>query len=424
MDIPMPASILDRVRQGALGAVALAMPLWPDILPALLVLLVIALLPWQRPFTGLPFASLDGSSPLPWVLLWYAIHVLGMVWSTNSNHGWFDLEVKLLAALIPILFMGAPDVWRRYRTAVLRCFLWASALTMLFLMLRAGWLFQAELRLRATGHYPDGLPYTNIFYSSYFSPWLHPSYLAMYAVFALAVSAFAVSREDRSRWSHLAEGRILPALLVVGVVLSASKIGWSALVLLAAQVLGVRWKEANVRRWLLMGALSTAAFFTVLLVSFAGMRGKITEAWAALQGTEDTAHDSSAARRLVWSSAAALIAEHPWVGSGTGDVKDELVRTYADRQYTYPLEHRLNAHSQFLQTAVALGIPAALVLLASVLVPLVFAFRRRQHLFAAFLVLTAINWSVESMLEVQAGVIFFVFFAALLTDRPQSRTGA
>ena len=419
MDSPSTAPGLDVARRSLLAAVAALMPLWPDGLPALLVAMLLLMLPWghaaalRRP----PFGAGAWQGPLPWFFLWYLWHVLGMAWSTDMPHGLFDLEVKLLFAVLPLLLLWAPEPWVRHRGLVLRVFRWAAALTMLFLVLRSTALFIHELQWRATGHYPEGLPYTNIFFSSYFSPWLHPSYLAMYAMFALYTAVLPGAGN-----AGMLERRVLPVVLVLGVLLTASKTGWLGLLLVLVHVLWLRWKEPQVRKAALLTALVSGALLTVLALSFGTGRAKLTDTWHALTAAEPAGEDSSSSRVLVWKSAVELTRTHPLTGTGTGDIKNELMRVYAERGYQVPLERRLNAHSQFLQTAVALGIPAALLLLAGLLLPLRCALRQQQHLLVALLLLSLLNWSVESMLEVQAGVVFFAFFAALLTARPSSST--
>jgi hypothetical protein len=102
-------------------------------------------------------------------------------------------------------------------------------------------------------------------------------------------------------------------------------------------------------------------------------------------------------------------------------VKDELLKTYAKRGYVEPLKKKLNAHDQYLNTGVALGLGGMLLLVLMVIVPTVYAFGQGDVMLASFLLLNALNWTVESMLEVQAGTIFFAFFAWLLTLDP-SRT--
>jgi O-antigen ligase len=415
MDSPTLAPGLGAARRSLLAAVAAIMPLWPDGLPALLVAMLLLMLPWghAHALRNRPFGAGAWQGPLPWFLMWYLWHVLGMAWSTDIGHGLFDLEVKLIFVVLPFMVLWSPEAWERHRAMVLRVFVAATALTLFFLMVRSTVLFVHELQWRATGNFPVGLPYTNIFFSSYFSPWLHPSYLAMYGVFALHVSVLQGGGRGRL------EQYVLPIVLVLGVLLCASKTGWLGLLLVL--VLWSRWKEPRVRRMALLSAAVATLVLAVLVASFGTVRVKFTDTWHALTATNTTGEDSSSSRVLVWRSAMELIAAQPLAGTGTGDVKNELVRVYGQRGYLYPLERRLNAHSQFLQTAVALGVPAMLLLLASLLVPLVRALRRRHHLMTALLLLSLLNWSVESMLEVQAGVVFFAFFAALLTPpRPSS----
>lgn len=416
MDSPRITPGLDVARRSLLAAVAALMPLWPDGLPALLVAMLLLMLPWGHAdgLRSMPLGAGTWQGPLPWFFLWYLWHVLGMAWSKDIAHGLFDLEVKLLFAVLPLLLAWEPGPWERHRGLVLRVFRWAAALTMLLLIMRSTVLFIHELQWRATGDYPQGLPYTNIFFSSYFSPWLHPSYLAMYAVFAL----YTIVLPDHAPRTRMERG-VLPVVLVLGVLLTASKTGWLGLVLVLVHVLWLRWREPQVRKTALLTALLSGLLLTVLTLSFGTVRAKFTDTWHALTAAGPTGEDSSSSRVQVWQAAVELVRANPVCGTGTGDVKNELMRVYAERGYHFPLERRLNAHSQLLQTAVALGIPAALLLLAGLLLPLWHALRQRKQLLVALLLLCLLNWSVESMLEVQAGVVFFAFFAAVLTTAQQ-----
>ena len=109
-------------------------------------------------------------------------------------------------------------------------------------------------------------------------------------------------------------------------------------------------------------------------------------------GPDQQASNSTDDRRLVWRAAAGVVAAHPWSGVGTGDVKDELLKVYAERGYAEPLRKKLNAHDQYLNTGVALGIGGMLLLLLMVVVPTAFAARKRQVLLISFLLLNALNW--------------------------------
>ena len=76
-------------------------------------------------------------------------------------------------------------------------------------------------------------------------------------------------------------------------------------------------------------------------------------------------------------------------------------------------EH-LNAHNQYLQTFITLGIGGVIGLLVMLLYPLSHAISNRNLLYAGFIFIFILNIFVESMLETQAGNLFFAFFNALL----------
>lgn len=89
------------------------------------------------------------------------------------------------------------------------------------------------------------------------------------------------------------------------------------------------------------------------------------------------------------------------------------MRIYSERGQDWVYEHRLNAHSQFLQSTACLGIAGGVVLVLMLLLPLIGPWRR-DPLVLLFLLVCALNWAVESMLEVQAGVVWTALMALLL----------
>ncbi|MBK6369138.1 MAG: O-antigen ligase family protein [Flavobacteriales bacterium] len=212
-------------------------------------------------------------------------------------------------------------------------------------------MYASEYIDRITGHPIEGAPYYNHLFSSYLTWYVHPTYLAYYLVMALAAWTLADLHTPVSPTTS----RIVLLVLALGIVLSSSKMGWIALSLLLPYVLFVNWGHAVLRRTILVTTVAAIGSFAVLYVTVGGVRGKVEEALAALKQEAPVAEDSSSARRQVWHAASELAIEAPWLGQGTGDVKNELIDRYDKHGYTYPLEHRLNAHSQFIQTLVALG---------------------------------------------------------------------
>ena len=114
------------------------------------------------------------------------------------------------------------------------------------------------------------------------------------------------------------------------------------------------------------------------------------------------------------ATAADMLPGRFFFGVGTGDVKAELIKVYAEKKFGQGVEAAYNPHNQYLQTAAALGLPGLAGLLALALAPLVRSVRRRHFLFLNFLLIVGLNSLTESVLEVQAGVLFVALFYLLL----------
>jgi O-antigen ligase len=378
---------------GSMAALGLALPLAPGLVPLFIVTTVITLLLRHRPLRWHGGSS-PWQGPLPWMLAFYLWHMVGMAWTRNMGEGLFDLEVKLSLLLFPLLLGVLAPAARQGGRVLLAAFVLGNAAVVPIGLLAATWRMYS-------------LPWaawSQELISSPFSLFLHPSYAALYLAMALALLLLGDVLPTVGR----AVRALLITSLAVGIVLMAGKMGWIAGALLLLFVL--------VRRWTVRARRLEAALALVLVVGgivllnrvsiYAAER--ITEMRTAIVEEEhsSTAASSTGIRWLVWDAALEALRQRPLLGAGTGDVKDELLLIYADKGYTSALEQRLNPHNQFLQSGVALGLPGLLLLLALCLVPGWWAWRRGDHLLLAFLGLNALNWTVESMLEVQAGTVF------------------
>src|SRR5437016_6103802 len=118
----------------------------------------------------------------------------------------------------------------------------------------------------------------------------------------------------------------------------------------------------------------------------------------------------------MWNCALELIKSEPILEVGTGDVEDELQKCYTSNQYTsltYWTDTRFNAHNQFLETAIGLGIPGLILLLSCFIIALYQAYMYKNIMYVIFIVLFAVSCLTESMLERQNGVVFYAFFNSL-----------
>ena len=128
---------------------------------------------------------------------------------------------------------------------------------------------------------------------------------------------------------------------------------------------------------------------------------------------EEVAEHSTQARLKIWPLAVKIIRKHALKGVGTGDVRDALDASYRENGYEFGAEQHLNAHNQFLHTGMALGIFGLAVLIAIFIFSLQWSIRRKDWAHFLFLMVVLLNSLTESILERQAGILFFCFFNTL-----------
>jgi O-antigen ligase len=129
-------------------------------------------------------------------------------------------------------------------------------------------------------------------------------------------------------------------------------------------------------------------------------------------GPTDNHLYSTSIRLVVWDLAWQNVKQSPVYGYGTGDVGDVLLKDYLAQDIVKVKDLNLNAHNQFLQTSLAIGILGGLLLLAILFYPLIKR-DRQVELYTLFLLNTLFFFFSESVLETQAGTVGFTLFYLL-----------
>jgi O-antigen ligase len=244
---------------------------------------------------------------------------------------------------------------------------------------------------------------------------MHPSYFAMYLCLSIA---YLFSRVFDSTDPLSLKSKIIFTSLIVSftifIAFLASKMG---IIVLAFIWLWAILFIVLKKKYYLTGIISLLLLTITSFLLYNNseiIASRIDYALKTLttKNLNKTSAESSTVRVLIWKESVALIKEDPFIGVGTGDIKDILLERYKAEGMTGAFDHKLNAHNQFLQTGIALGIPGLFLIISILIYPL---FIRKHYipLFIFFSFNIFLNFSVESMLEVQAGVIFYSYFNSL-----------
>jgi len=337
----------------------------------------------------------------------YSFYLIGMLYSKNMKYGFFDLQIKLSMLLFPLIFATVDEDFpiQKLIINVFKAFI-AGCVTGTLIL----------LGFALYSYFSSGNP-TVLFYTS-LSRFLHPSYLSMYLNLAVSILVYYLIRKEQPLTK---KNRTLLFCLAVYlsfmIILLSSKAGIFSLIILFL-IITMYLLIINKQIW--KGILF---FFLVAMIFYAGynflptITARFKRAEAVLSEQKKSSPEtmeSNSERLVVWKAAIEVIKENPVFGVGTGDVKDALLSEYQKENRVMVYNMRLNAHNQYLQTYIALGIFGALLLVIYLVVPAWFALRKIHFIYFSFLAVFAFNILVESMLEVQAGVIYYAFFNSLL----------
>lgn len=335
-------------------------------------------------------------------IAFFIFHVVGLSYTENMDAGLFDLQVKLSLLVFPIVIASRPYSSLKLRN-IFVFFIIGGVLCSLFLLSIATYTYFA-------------LSVNNFFYQS-FSFLVHPSYLSMYFNLCIAWLMLNIFRKsnDINRLTLVFYIFIILFFTFI-IVLLSSKMG--LIILLALYVGFIIYLVLSRRKYLLgfVGLLLIIVSVYSLFRFVPEVTSRLNSIITAMSSTSanQTDSESTAVRLLIWSASNQVISENLLLGAGTGDAKDALLVEYAKRGMTGALSHKLNTHNEYYQVFVSIGLIGFILLLMCLFLPLYSSFTSSNAIYILFLLIIILNFISESMLETQAGVIFYAFFNSLL----------
>lgn|GEM_PF-1141671 len=339
------------------------------------------------------------------ILLLYGLALLGLAWSAAPESGWDVLRVQLSLFLIPVMLLSRPVgslVGHQYRRIV-RSFLAGNLLAMTMSLLRAAF------RFHQTGD-PDVFSYGELV------SWLnlHPAYSTFYAGLAVLLLFSEIRHSERiqaSSWS------LFTALVVYLFLLNSRGTLVAFFVSFSGYTLWRWWFNGHRQRfaWTLAWVLFLGATISL------GLPQNRERIYSMTKTKEISVQEGTASLRLeIWKGAWQTLLHEPLSGYGTGSVRENLVDTYQERDFQTGVDAAFNAHNQYLQTWLMLGLPGLLLLLMIMVQLGVDAWRNNRPERTAAMVFLGMAMMSEAMLERQMGVLPFAFFVALWAIFPSA----
>lgn len=363
----------------------------------------------------LKYERLRSNGPAGALFFFFLVSLIGSFYSAAPGKAEADLLRQIPFVVWPLILGSTLLDPGRWLFSIMRLLVLATLATLL-------------VGIAGSTFYYLAFPHSDLFFFQNLTDLgrVPPHYLALFTNFSYGLTLSWLLRQEKP-FKQLLPLFILIAFLVFLVLLSV-RIQFFIFALINLYLLGKYWAFHSGPWMSALRLTGLLAFFLSLVFLFPGSRERMMDTFHELRSLEEMVDNKQTNHRIyLWDSSLAVLADSWLWGTGTGAENGALQRDLqkVDAQFwdgttTYRLhEQGYNYHNTYLQRWAAQGLPGLLSLVFLFVVPL--WSQRRAELpgslrQAQFLFLLACGWSfaTESMLQRQAGILFFSFFYAVL----------
>ncbi len=384
-------------------------------------------------------------------IIFYILYALSFFWSENQSFAIADLVLKIPILILPLIMLSHEPLSIKEINKLLLAF------SLSVIVLNCYCFFDALF------NYLNTRSINEFFYGS-LTVNMHTAYQATFTSFSIFILVYIYLNKE---YSHNWIFSFLIALQFLFLFLLSSRMQMLCLSVVTPIFLIFHY---YLKQKIYLGFLYTilafvVSYFLVSTPSVLNNRYKQTVSHISSIGNDSQNSDP---RKFIWKKAIDVIKYNWLFGVGVGDAKDVLVSSYSKEsskpitdhavdstinilkanskylntqvkkltsdhtklkkeseniliqqinKYKYFAKKQYNFHNQYLQTFATVGCFGLIILIYLLSHLFIVSIIKKDFIVSAFLFLIAMSFLTESMLERQAGVIFFTFFYLLLVMR-------
>ncbi len=412
-------------RKILLGSLAIALTTLPYSSKVCHVGLIVFLVNWLLEGKWSEKKMLLEQNPLVWLVpAFFLLHFIGLWHTDNLQMGWANLDKKIFLLLVPIALASTRPFDKWELNTLFGAFMASLLVGTLICIGNSVSLYvlnkpipgllndtMLSYHLLQEGE-SFWLYFSNVGLASGID--LHPTYFALYLALCLLILIYVYrdNADDLTRRERIVLYAIF-SFFALFIVFLSSKIMTVATIVIVIFAATRFITKASKSFSILVVSVVAVAIISFVFVNPVSRITSIQELLITPISVPDPKNPDTDLRLSLWSVGDRALHEiNPVFGAGTGDVNDLMsslvVRTNPD------LEPGIfDPHNQFLHTWLALGMVGLLTLMAVLVVPMYFAYRKKYFLTSAFISLFLLVCLTESALEVQKGIVLFALFNSL-----------
>jgi O-antigen ligase len=374
-----------------------------------------------------------GSVMLQVVFVFFTLHLAGLVYTENTDSGWFNIEKKVFFLTVPLVLATTEiKLTERHLTLILYAFVLAcfagSLICIYHAWDQASIIAAGELPLNqylATSRYSTLHPFESetwlIF--SYVSLAeginIHPTYFSLYLAFCIA---FIIQQLSKSSSRFMQAGLVILALYFAFFIIFLA----ARIIIVGVVLMFLFSAYRSLGRKQMATGLAAVAFAILggwlLYINPVSRYRSLQEINISTFSISPDSHYENAAQirvSLWWLAIKSIEKSNPIWGSGTGDVEDLMKITSSQYRVTNVME-TFDPHNQYLYTYLCLGFTGLLFLTLCLGLPVYFAWLHQDNLFLTFSFLFILLCFTETAFELQKGIAFYTLFCSLFAFQSHS----
>ena len=349
-----------------------------------------------------------------WPFLLYACVVGGFFFAHNFREAVSTLSTKAPFLLFP-LFVGTASVVDKKLVDKAGMLIVLS--NCIFIAIAIGYAFIDVWVSGSNTILLDGSIYNKYSYyglTRVFNNW-HPVYVAMFANLAVAIQV-------HNLFSRRITNRRLGLFMVVFVFLTIAILLLNSMIGLLAYCFNLIYAGNLLLNKLKLKVIPKVFYsvFTIMVgVLFFYFNPLNLEKIETLKVRGLKVTDSQGERNVLtmrlakWDAHFQIVKSHWLLGVTEGDIKEVRKQAYLAKGYEDLAKYNYNAHNQYIEVLATYGSIGFTFFIGMLLCPLV---KKNNHpYFFAFLIITAITFLTETVLNRQQGILAFMFLYALYT---------
>jgi O-antigen ligase len=333
----------------------------------------------------------------------FLIHLVALSWSDYPQEASHTIEVKLSFLILPFLFSTENYLHLKSKKQLFMTFCLSCLVSFLYCLLSSIYHFHsfgiASIFNRM--NIADAV--------------MHPGYYSNYFVLGILFCTFEWLKNTNRSFKSI----YVLLIILFGLILTllASK---TALIFIFIFAIYIFWRSSNfIKNYLLRISffVGVCLLFGILFSILPPIKNRIIETYqqSNVEIKQPDFSNSTISRRAAWNLEWQLIKENPMVGYGTGSANSLLLEKFKEKKYASLIKNNMHTHNQFLHTWIDLGLAGIIILIGCLVGCMIQFWKQKEEIGVWFSGLVFINILTDDMLEIQAGIVFFIFFLLILT---------